>query len=592
VADRDSTTVDSFVRAVARVEIGLAPGQVLDDTYQLVQRIGGGGMGVVYRARDVRLGRDVAIKLLKPGDGAQGEHLRQLFEREARTTAQLLHPNIVTLHHIGEHQGHPYLVLELLGGETVAERIQRAGALPLGEALAIFDGVLAALGYAHERGVLHRDIKPSNVFVTLDHRIKVLDFGVAFSLATVAGTATRSAGTPGYMAPEQAVGAAQDARTDLWAATRLFAECVAGRFVDLQDAIGVVGRLPLPPPVSAMLARSLAIDPQYRPGSIAELRAALAAGPPAAAPAAPAGGPDARPAPPPAKRARWAYAVVGIAALAAVVAVAASRSSARSQDGGAVTPGPGGSAGGARPPGPIADASVAIAIPPPADAPNAEVEACKTLASIRQWAQADACARKIAGIDRAAAVAILDQVARETPNEAIFQQLPTTLQEQGIAAGEALVAKLSAHSVYQDDAKNYIDLAKNLRETARRFGEEGDCEQLHKAADNKLMVYEVAHIACRAEPDDPPCKAQDVLEDARFESNRGNAKKALQMIEGLIACQARAHQPTMPGTEFRALEVACLDHDEAAAKAHFARIAESSQRSAIRFCHTANLALP
>src|SRR5262245_21513343 len=102
--------MDPLVRAIARVESSatLVPGQLLEGTYELVERLGGGGMGVVYRARDHRLGRDVAVKVLRPGGGRADEDVRRLFEREARATAQLLHPNIVTLHHVGEHDGHPY----------------------------------------------------------------------------------------------------------------------------------------------------------------------------------------------------------------------------------------------------------------------------------------------------------------------------------------------------------------------------------------------------------------------------------------------------------------------------------------------------
>src|SRR5687767_10282670 len=132
-------------------------------------------MGVVFRARDRKLGRDVAVKTLKPA--SEDGDLRRLFEREARATAQLLHPNIVTLHHVGEHEGHPYLVLELLNGETLASRLARKRKLPVADALAILDAVLSAIAFAHERGVLHRDLKPSNVFITVDERVKVLDFG-------------------------------------------------------------------------------------------------------------------------------------------------------------------------------------------------------------------------------------------------------------------------------------------------------------------------------------------------------------------------------------------------------------------------------
>ncbi|MGN6109171.1 MAG: serine/threonine-protein kinase [Kofleriaceae bacterium] len=270
------TTMDSLVRAVARVDAlpTLAPGQVLDDTYELTERIGGGGMGVVFRARDRRLGRDVAVKVLKAA--SRSEQMRRLFEREARATAQLLHPNIVTLHHVGEHDGHPYLVLELLQGETLATRLARRHRMPIGEGLELLDPVLAALAFAHERGVLHRDLKPNNVFITVDDRVKVLDFGVALSLDVDPGPVTRAAGTPGYMAPEQRDGRDQDARTDVWAAALLLVECVLGRRPDEAGAARAVDELEAPAAVRRVLARALAADPAERPSSAASLRGALA----------------------------------------------------------------------------------------------------------------------------------------------------------------------------------------------------------------------------------------------------------------------------------------------------------------------------
>lgn len=274
------TTMGPLVRAVARIDPPppLAPGQVLDNTYELLERLGGGGMGVVYRARDRRLGRDVAVKLLRRTGGADDEDLRRLFDREARATAQLVHPNIVTLLHVGEHDGHPYLVLELLSGETLAARLARRGRLPVGEALSVLDAVLAALAFAHERGVLHRDLKPNNVFITGDERVKVLDFGVALSLDSQAGPVTRAAGTPGYMAPEQRDGsAAQDARTDVWAAALLLCECLAGRVAEgaTPGDLTVVDRAGVPDTVRAVLAQALAANPDTRPGSAGELRVAL-----------------------------------------------------------------------------------------------------------------------------------------------------------------------------------------------------------------------------------------------------------------------------------------------------------------------------
>jgi hypothetical protein len=268
------TTMDHLVRAVARVEAAptIAPGQVLDLTYELIERLGGGGMGVVFRARDHRLGRDVAVKLLRQSGAPNDDDMRRLFEREARATAQLLHPNIVTLHHVGEHDGHPYLVLELLSGETLASRLARRGRLPVGEALRILDAVLAALAFAHERGVLHRDLKPNNVFITGDERVKVLDFGLALSLDTSPGPLTRAAGTPGYMAPEQRDGGAQDVRTDVWAAALLLLECLLGRRTSAQSVMDIEA----PPAVRAVLGSALAADPEKRPESATELRVALA----------------------------------------------------------------------------------------------------------------------------------------------------------------------------------------------------------------------------------------------------------------------------------------------------------------------------
>jgi serine/threonine protein kinase len=267
--------MDHLVRAVARIDSAplLVPGQILDLTYELVERIGGGGMGVVYRARDQRLGRDVAVKVLRNTGGPADEDMRRLFEREARATAQLVHPNIVTLLHVGEHDGHPYLVLELLSGETLAARLARRGRLPVEEALNILDSVLAALAFAHEHGMLHRDLKPNNVFITGDERIKVLDFGVALSLDMDSGPITRAAGTPGYMAPEQRDGStAQDARTDVWAAAQLLLECLLGRLT----SGGSISDVDAPDTVRQVLTHALAADPADRPSSARELRIALA----------------------------------------------------------------------------------------------------------------------------------------------------------------------------------------------------------------------------------------------------------------------------------------------------------------------------
>ena len=312
------TTFDSVVRAVARVGTpapALVAGQVLAETYELVDRLGGGGMGVVWRARDRKLGRDVAVKTLKASDDSD---LRRLFEREARATAQLLHPNIVTLHHVGEHEGQPYLVLELLLGETLAARLARKRKLAVEDALVIVDAVLAAIAFAHERGVLHRDLKPSNVFITVDERVKVLDFGVALALDTDPGPVTRSAGTPGYMAPEQRDGDAQDVRTDVWAAALLLLECVLGRRPNENALPEALAEVDAPAAVRSVLERALSPDRAKRPSTAQELRDELALASGRAASVATARTRRAA-------RMRIAAAALGAAAIAAGIAIYATR---------------------------------------------------------------------------------------------------------------------------------------------------------------------------------------------------------------------------------------------------------------------------
>jgi hypothetical protein len=205
----------------------LEPGTVVDGKFRIEERLGAGGMGVVYAAHDLALGREVAIKLmrLERSIGRLGEKLPEVFDREARATARLNHPNIVTLHQFGNWNGIVYLVLERLRGETLGAKLER-GRVPLLDALEIMEHVATALVHTHAAGVIHRDLKPQNVFLLADGGVKVLDFGVSGLglMGPVPETAEPSprttlahAGTPGYMAPEQWRGEPQDARTDLWA---------------------------------------------------------------------------------------------------------------------------------------------------------------------------------------------------------------------------------------------------------------------------------------------------------------------------------------------------------------------------------------
>ena len=206
--------------------------------YEILSLLGAGGMGEVYRARDTTLGREVALKLLPRELSTDPERLRRL-EREARLLASLEHPSIAVLHSLEEADGQRFLVMELVPGPTLAERLRR-GALPLAEALAVGRQMAEALEAAHDRGVVHRDLKPGNVKLTPDGRVKLLDFGLAKALAEAGsevapkpdGETTRDGailGTPAYMSPEQARGEPVDRRADIWSFGCCLYETLTGR---------------------------------------------------------------------------------------------------------------------------------------------------------------------------------------------------------------------------------------------------------------------------------------------------------------------------------------------------------------------------
>jgi eukaryotic-like serine/threonine-protein kinase len=222
-------------------------------TYEITGTLGSGAMGNVYRARDSRLGRDVAIKALPDALSGDEDALAR-FEREARFLAALNHPNIAAIYGIEEVDGERLLVLELVSGETLEERLKR-GAIPLAESLGIAVQIAAALEAAHEAEIVHRDLKPSNVKVLPNGRVKLLDFGIARHGASDEGVfadpaeinITKSGaivGTPQYMSPEQLFGEPVDRRTDVWAFGCLLYEMLTGRhpfpgrsYFDLADAI-------------------------------------------------------------------------------------------------------------------------------------------------------------------------------------------------------------------------------------------------------------------------------------------------------------------------------------------------------------------
>jgi serine/threonine protein kinase len=209
--------------------------------YEILSALGAGGMGEVYRARDPRLGREVAIKVLPAGSAPDSERLRR-FEQEARATAALNHPNILAVFDIGSQDNSPYIVSELLDGETLRARLI-SGALPVRKAVEYALQISRGLAAAHDHGIFHRDLKPENIFITRDGHVKILDYGLAKLTMPEPGTRDLSVqatldsvtgrgvllGTLGYMSPEQCRGATIDARSDIFSFGAVLYEMVSGK---------------------------------------------------------------------------------------------------------------------------------------------------------------------------------------------------------------------------------------------------------------------------------------------------------------------------------------------------------------------------
>ncbi len=269
--------------------------------YEIARKIGAGGMGVVYRAKDTRLDRAVAIKVLPEALREDGDRLRR-FEQEARTIGGLNHPNLVTLHDVGREAGAPYLVYELLEGQSLRALLQ-AGPLPVREATRIAAEIARGLAAAHGAGIVHRDVKPDNVFVTADGRVKILDFGIAKlrrdepgdvgSAPTLGGTAATGTGvvigTPGYMAPEQLASGEVDARTDVFALGVVLFEMLCGKRpfaadTGIEESYAIVKTAPatlpasVPPALARIVERCLEKRREARFQSAADLAFALDAG--------------------------------------------------------------------------------------------------------------------------------------------------------------------------------------------------------------------------------------------------------------------------------------------------------------------------
>lgn len=251
--------------------------------YEILGTLGQGGMGEVYRARDTRLRREVAVKVLREAIASDPDSLSR-FHRETHAVAALNHPNILAIHDAGEEKGVPYAVTELLDGETLADRLA-AGPLPMRRAVEIASQVADGLSAAHEKGIFHRDVKPANVFLTKDGRVKILDFGIArvenvAPLADEGETVAQEAssrqliGTVPYMSPEQLRGQPADGRSDIFALGAVLYEMLTGRsaFARLapaetisavlrEDPMAAGEATRLPPVLGRLVSRCLEKEP-------------------------------------------------------------------------------------------------------------------------------------------------------------------------------------------------------------------------------------------------------------------------------------------------------------------------------------------
>src|SRR5258708_5406984 len=269
-------------------------GQVISH-YQIIQKLGEGGMGEVYLAQDLKLNRKVAIKFLKTKSTDDDSSQRRLL-REARAAAMLDHPNICTIHEIGEEPDGHFIVMQYVEGQTLAERL-RSGNVSLQQTIDIAVQLANALSEAHAHGVVHRDIKPQNIILTLRDQVKVLDFGLAkidedFGVVDSEGKTSSMLTRPGvilgtyaYMSPEQACGLPTDARSDLFSLGTVLYECVTGSrpFVGTNPmetcalVINVNPRHPaecnplIPPGLDGLIMKALSKRPENRQQSAAEM---------------------------------------------------------------------------------------------------------------------------------------------------------------------------------------------------------------------------------------------------------------------------------------------------------------------------------
>ena len=254
--------------------------------YELIERIGRGGMGVVYRAKDTVIGRLVAVKMLV-SDIDVSEEARERFYREARSAGQLAHRNIITIYDFGEDHGRAFIVMELLAGQSLAAILARHERLPIEQQLEIMARMCEGLAFAHARGIVHRDIKPANLFITTDGQIKILDFGVARIASSKLTRSGFIVGTPDYMSPEQVMGKGVDQRSDVFSAGSVFYELLSGRkpfaakkLPQILNNVMSAAPEPLtdaeaPATLAAIVMKSLEKEPGDRYGRMVDMLVAL-----------------------------------------------------------------------------------------------------------------------------------------------------------------------------------------------------------------------------------------------------------------------------------------------------------------------------
>ncbi|HHY34530.1 MAG TPA: serine/threonine protein kinase [Firmicutes bacterium] len=263
-------------------------GRKLSNRYQIEERLGGGGMAVVWRAFDTVLGRNVAVKLLRQ-EMAEDEEFVARFRREAQAAARLSHPNIVAIYDVGEDYGLYYIVMELVEGMTLRQKLKQAGRLPVAQALDIAAQVASGLHEAHARGIIHRDIKPQNILITETGLVKVTDFGIARAVGGVSTTGDLVVGSLPYMSPEQVSNGEVSAATDIYSLGVVLFEMLVGRPpFQAESTVGMAmrhleGEVPsirqfrpdVPPAVEALVMKCLAKKPVDRFSSAKDLLRAI-----------------------------------------------------------------------------------------------------------------------------------------------------------------------------------------------------------------------------------------------------------------------------------------------------------------------------